>query len=80
MDFFSHLVYSLRVETINENIKKLLETNAVAVATVSEDNTSHCIVIGFPKVISENEILITDNHMNKTPKNIENDPNVALAV
>ena len=65
---------------LNKNIKELLETNAVAVATISEVGTPHCIAIGFPKVISDSEVLITDNYMNETPKNIQNNSSVSLAV
>ena len=65
---------------INEEIKKLIEENALALATIDEEGTPHCIAVGFAKVFSGNEILITDNYMLSTPKNIQKNPNVALSV
>ena len=65
---------------INPKIKKLIEENALALATVDEKENPHCIAVGFAKVVSDNEILITDNYMLITPKNIQKNSNIALAV
>lgn len=65
---------------INEELKKLIEENALAFATVDENGNPHCIAVGDVKVVSENQILITDNYMIETRKNIQQNPNVALSV
>ncbi|MCD6550292.1 pyridoxamine 5'-phosphate oxidase family protein [bacterium] len=65
---------------IGEELKKLIEENALAFATVDENGNPHCIAVGFVKVISKNQILVTDNYMVGTIKNIQQNPNVALSV
>lgn len=65
---------------INEELKKLIEENALAFATVDENRNPHCIAVGFVKVVSENQILVTDNYMAETTKNINKNPNIALTV
>ena len=65
---------------IDEELKKLIEGNALALATVSEDGNPHCIAVAFVKVVSKDKILVTDNYMNETVKNIQRNPNVALVV
>ena len=64
---------------LNE-IKNLIENNALAFATIGEDGNPHCVAVGFVKIVSENKILISDNFLIETVKNIRNNPNVALAV
>lgn len=66
------------IEIIPE-IKKVIEQNPVALATINEDNTPHSIIVAFVKVISKNQVLITDNHMAQTTKNIRRNRNVALS-
>ncbi len=61
-------------------IKDLIEGNALALATISEDGWPHCVAVSFVKVVSENEILISDNYLVETAKNLKNNPNIALAV
>ena len=65
---------------IPEDVKKLLEENAVALATVDEKENPHCIAVGDVKVVSKNQVLIGDNYMVETVKNIKRNPNVALVV
>jgi len=65
---------------INEELKNLIESNAIAFATINEDKSPHCIAVAFAKVISNNQILITDNYMATTPKNIKKNNHVALVV
>ncbi|MHA1866402.1 MAG: pyridoxamine 5'-phosphate oxidase family protein [Candidatus Heimdallarchaeaceae archaeon] len=65
---------------INEELKKLIEENALAFATINENGNPHCIVVAFVKVVSKNQILITDNYMVETIKNIQQNPNVAVSV
>jgi predicted pyridoxine 5'-phosphate oxidase superfamily flavin-nucleotide-binding protein len=65
---------------INEELKKLIQENALAFATMDENGNPHCIAVGFIKVVSKNQILITDNYIVETIKNIQQGLNVALAV
>jgi len=61
-------------------IKNLIETNPVSLATVMQDNRPNVICVLSVKVVSENEIVITDNYMNQTVADIENNKNVCLLV
>ncbi len=65
---------------INSEIKKIIEENPLAFATVDKENNPNVIAVGFVKVISKNQILITDNYMKKTKNNLENNKNVCLVV
>lgn len=65
---------------ITEELKTLIEENALGFATVDENGGPHCIAVGCVKVVSENQILITDDYIVETTKNIQKNPNVALAV
>ncbi|MFH1752468.1 MAG: pyridoxamine 5'-phosphate oxidase family protein [archaeon] len=65
---------------INLEIKKLIESNALAFATVGSLGKPHCIAVGFVKVVSENELILTDNYMLETVKNIQLNSSVALTV
>lgn len=61
-------------------IKKLIETNPVSLATVMSDHRPNVIGVLFVKVVSESEIVITDNYMNQTVTDIKNNKNVCLLV
>lgn len=65
---------------ITTEIKKLIEENPLAFATVNKEGNPHCIAVAFVKVISKNQIIITNNYMVNTIKNIKGNNNVALAV
>ena len=67
--------------TITEEMKEVV-TNAQMpmVATASRDAKPNVVPIRFTKVISEHEILLMDNYMNKTRANIEANPEVAVTV
>jgi len=65
---------------ISSEIKMLIEENAMGLATVNEDETPHCIAVGYVKVVSKNQLLITDNYILKTRQNIQRNPSVSLAV
>ena len=62
---------------INWRIKKTNWRNALAFAIIDENGNPHCIAVGFVKVVSENQILITDNYMVETRRNIQQNPKVA---
>jgi predicted pyridoxine 5'-phosphate oxidase superfamily flavin-nucleotide-binding protein len=65
---------------LDDELKKMIENNALAFATVNENGNPHCIAVGFAKVVSDEEILITNNYMIETEKNILKNPNVVLTV
>ena len=64
---------------MKQDIKKIIEDNPVALATVKSDGTPHVIAVAYVKV-KNNKIVITRNYMNQTLDNIKNNPNVSLAV
>jgi len=68
------------VTKITKEIKKLIENNPVAFASKDKKGNIHCIAVAFVKVVSENQVLITDNYMKKTKENILENSQVALAV
>lgn len=65
---------------ISEQLKKMIEENALSFGTINESGNPHCIAVGFVKVVSKDQILVTDNYMAETRKNIHKTPSVALAV
>ncbi|MFA5060942.1 MAG: pyridoxamine 5'-phosphate oxidase family protein [Candidatus Pacearchaeota archaeon] len=65
---------------VNEGIKKIIENNAMGLATIDEEGNPHNIAIGFVKVVSRDELLLTDNYLNETIDNIKRNKNVALVV
>ncbi|MHA1873784.1 MAG: pyridoxamine 5'-phosphate oxidase family protein [Candidatus Heimdallarchaeaceae archaeon] len=65
---------------IDDELKKLIEGNVLALATMNENGNPHCIAVAFVKVVSNNQILVTDNYMSETIKNIKRNPNVAITV
>ena len=64
---------------INNKLKDLIEKNAMSLATVSY-RSPHVIGVAFVKIISKNQILVTNNCMNVTINNLKKNNNVALAV
>lgn len=58
----------------------MIENNALGLATIDASNNPHVIAVGCVKVVSDNQILITDDYIVETTKNIRQNPNVALAV
>lgn len=61
-------------------IKESLESNICYFATASVNGKPNVVPIGLVKVISDSEILIVDVLFNKTRKNLEENPQIALAV
>jgi predicted pyridoxine 5'-phosphate oxidase superfamily flavin-nucleotide-binding protein len=64
---------------INSEVKKIIEENPLAFATVDEAGKPNVIGVAFVKVVSRNQVLITDNYMKKTKENLEKNNNVCLA-
>jgi len=65
---------------INSETKKLIEENPPAFATVDEAGKPNVIAVAYVKVVSKNQILITDNYMKQTKENLKKNNNVCLAV
>ena len=65
---------------VQNELKKLLEKEAIAFSTADKKGNPHVIAVGFVKVISKDEILITANYMNETINNLKQNKNVALAI
>lgn len=65
---------------ITPKLKKIIEENVVAFATANKKGNPHCIAVTGVKVVSKNRLLITDNQMQKTRKNISENASVSLAV
>ena len=60
-------------------IKRLLENNPIALATTN-NNKPNVIGVAYAKVVSETEILITDNYMKQTLEDLKKNNNVCLVV
>lgn len=63
---------------INPTAKKIIENNPVTLATIS-GNKPYAIGVAYCKVL-DNTILITDNFMKSTVRNILKNNNVAMVV
>jgi uncharacterized protein len=61
-------------------IKNLIEKNPVTLATVMTDGKPNAIGVAYVKVVSDTELIITDNYMNQTLTDIQNNKNVCLLV
>ena len=64
---------------LNEESKKIIEENPVAFATCLNDKPN-VIAVAYVKVVSDDEIIVTDNYMKGTKENIEKNSNICLAV
>ena len=64
---------------INEDIKKLIEENPLALATITNEGKPYVIAVVFVK-IKDNKIIITANYMKNTLENIKKNKNVSLVV
>ena len=66
---------------ITEEMKEVVtKAQMPMIGTASRDATPNVVPIRFTKVVSENEILLMDNYMNKTRANVEANPQVAISV
>lgn len=64
--------------TMNDEMMDAIEKDLVFLATASSEGIPNVVPIGFARPIDNGSILIADNYMNKTRKNIEENPNVAI--
>jgi len=64
---------------ISEEAKKIIEDNALALATITDKGEPYVIGVAGCKV-KDDKIVITDNYMKSTVENIKRIPKVALVV
>jgi len=67
-------------ELINEGMKNIIEKNALGIASIDKSGNPHNIALGYIKVVSSNQLLVSDNYIIETIENIKKNPNVALVV
>lgn len=65
---------------ITPEIKKLIEENPLAFATVDNAGKPNVVGVAYVKVVSQNQIIISDNYMKQTKENIKSRTDVCLAV
>ena len=64
----------------DEKVKELIETSVLAFSTINSDNAPTVIGVAYVKVVSPNQIIVTDNYMKQTKENISKNKAVCLAV
>jgi len=67
------------IPKITSKVKKIIEENALALATINLRRNPYVIGVAYCKV-KENKIIITNNFMKNVIKNILNNPNIAIVV
>jgi predicted pyridoxine 5'-phosphate oxidase superfamily flavin-nucleotide-binding protein len=65
---------------ITVEMKSIIENNAGALATIDDEGCPHLIAVAHVKVVSPTQVLITDNYMNETVRNILRNRNISLIV
>jgi len=65
---------------IDLDAKQIIENNPIAFSTIDSTNKPNVIAVAYVKVVSDNQILITDNFMKQTKENLVTNNNVCLAV
>ena len=64
---------------INSKAREIIENNPISLATV-KNNKPYVIGVAYCMVVDDDKILITDNFMISTVKNILSNNNVAIVV
>ncbi len=59
--------------------KKIIESNPVAIATITPEGQPNVIAAAAVQVVSDNQLLITDVYMNQTLRDLANNSHVAIA-
>lgn len=59
-------------------IKDLIENNPVAFATVTEGNRPNVVIVDGVRVVSDNQVIITDNYMDQSIFDIQHNNCVCL--
>ena len=66
---------------ITDEVKDIVaKTKGFALATTAKDGDPHVIPVGFGKILSDDELLLVDVFMKKTPENIKVNPKVSVSV
>ena len=65
---------------MSEDVKRVINNNFVHLATSSKDGKPNVVPVGLCRAISDHELLIVDVLFKKTRKNLEENPQVAIAV
>jgi len=65
---------------ISKKQKELIESNILAFATCDLGGKPNVIAVSFCRVVGKDKILVTDNFMNKTRKNLLENNEVAISV
>jgi predicted pyridoxine 5'-phosphate oxidase superfamily flavin-nucleotide-binding protein len=65
---------------LNDELKEAIEKNLVFLATASSQGVPNVVPIGFARPIDDETILIADNYMKKTRKNLDENPKLSLIV
>jgi len=65
---------------ISKKQKELIESNILAFATCDLWGKPNVIAVSFCRVVDKDKILVTDNFMNKTRKNLLENNKVAISV
>lgn len=63
-----------------KSIKNIIEKNPLTLATITKNNKPNIIAVAYAKVIKENQIIVTNNFMNQTIKDILQNKNICLLV
>lgn len=67
------------MQLITPEIKILVESQPVAIATVMEQGIPNVIGVAFVKVVDD-QLVVTDNFMNQTIKDVKHNKRVAVVV
>lgn len=65
---------------MNEEMMDAIEKNLVFLATASEEGIPNVVPVGFARPLDEKTVLIADNYMKKTIKNLHENPKLSLIV
>jgi uncharacterized protein len=68
------------VKITAEMREMISKVRVMAFATATREGNPNVVPVGFNKVISDDEILLMDNYMNKTRANLEVNPSASLSV
>jgi len=70
-----------KMTKITEEMKEVVaKARTPVLATSTPNGKPNAVPIAFTKVLSDDEILLMDNFMNKTRQNIDQNPMVAVSV
>jgi predicted pyridoxine 5'-phosphate oxidase superfamily flavin-nucleotide-binding protein len=66
---------------LNQRMKEIFEKQKpIVLATATRDGIPNVVPVGMKKIIDDETILISDQYLNKTRKNVEGNPRVAITV